>query len=594
MLTRMRFWAHLTLIGAVAVPSALAAPEPPEFADRELRSGDIIAALRSISGESKTAAPADRSAAFDRILSGRPYPGTCATPLLLSLWQARPEISEAARALLDRLGPEESPAGREIISAPGAGTASFRLRCLAGGDQPGALKEDDNDLDGIPDEARQVLNLLQEARSALGEIFERSGPASLAVERVHEVEIADLPGDVAGWVWLGERGPVLLLDRDSVLGPRGDAVLRHQITHLLQIALTRDESPWWYEAHAIWAEDPSASRAALRAQAVQAYLGAARLGLDLDVVAAWEGAFLWPHYLLSAGAPEPLFGFAWEEMAAVAGNNTLDAFASALPRTTGTTLPDAVRAFRIWNLFLGDFDDGHHYPFGSDLSVAAPGFLRSYPAFIQSPSGLPYLGGAEIRLMANQAPGGWLLDLDGETGAGWDVSIVTLPARLDSGPRLAEVRIDPEGRGHAAIPWGDLAGVIVVVQNLGGETREPAGYTLSVRHDPLVPFDLMSFVAEEEDGAVALRWSTEREMDLAGWTIRRSRHPVSGFAPSNTLMIPATGGTDPASYQFMDAEIRPGRKYYYLLEGVTREGFTVLTHAAAVRLSPTPIQPETP
>ena len=76
---------------------------------------------------------------------------------------------------------------------------------------------------------------------------------------------------------------------------------------------------------------------------------------------------LWPHYLLWSGSSPGVLGAAWEEMAVIPGNNTLEAMREAVGRHRGTSLEDEVRAFRIWNVFLGEFDDGNHYPFASDL-----------------------------------------------------------------------------------------------------------------------------------------------------------------------------------------------------------------------------------
>jgi hypothetical protein len=86
---------------------------------------------------------------------------------------------------------------------------------------------------------------------------------------------------------------------------------------------------------------------------------------------------------------------------------------------------------------------------------------------------------------------------------------------------------------------------------------------------------------------VALSWSTEQESDLAGWRVFRSRDPVGGFAEITTVLIPASEN-EPGAYMFLDTDVRPGRKYYYLIEAYTRQGFTETSHPAAVRVQPTP------
>jgi len=143
-----------------------------------------------------------------------------------------------------------------------------------------------------------------------------------------------------------------------------------------------------------------------------------------------------------------------------------------------------------------------------------------------------------------------------------------------------------DGLGSAAIPWQDLSGVFAVVQNLGSEREGPASFRLQASYDALVPFDLMLFSAGDEGGGtVALRWNTEREVDMLGWRLYRSRAAFSGFEPINELLIPAAGGPDEMAYMFMDEPPEAGRKYYYLLEGVTALGFREATYPVGVRLT---------
>ncbi len=566
--------------GAYARPGAgIARPDA-------IRVPDIIRHLQALDRQAAVPSNLRQEEAFDLLLDGRTYPGTCATPLLIALEQKRPSLPETAKGLLDRLGPGGREGLRELTGPPAPLPGSFRLLYRAGEETPGSIDPTDGDLDGTPDEARALLDRLDEAREAVAGLLDRTGtpiPWPEADEPVHDTIVTDLPWGIEGYVWHHGARTALLLDREAVMGPGGDSLLRHQITHLFQSGLTADEPPWWYEAHALWAEDPSGARAGLRAAAVAAYLAGSRHGIGTDRIAAWEGSLLWPHYLARTGDDGRAIGLAWEEMAAVPGENLAAAFESALTRLRGSTLAEEVRAFRIWNVFLGELDDGNHYPFASALPSAVGTEVRSYPAFWHGRGPLAALGGEMTQLAAHPAPGGWLLEFEGEEGIDWDLSLITVPARRGAGPRLAEIGT-PEGRGSAGVPWRDLAAVIVVVQNLGGERTEPSRFTLQARQDPLVPFDLMSFAPEQEENAVALRWHTEREIDMLGWRVYRSEDPVSGFTPINTFLIPAASGPEIASYIFLDSGALPGRKYYYLLEGVTRHGFTEVTHPISVRI----------
>jgi len=558
-----------------------------EVENEDIRLSAIVGALSRKPALEMAGFSGDRNDAFRYVLDGREYPGACATPLMLALRQAAPALGAPAFTLLERLGAAADPAGERVMLGE-AGQVTFRLHYTISTIDPGSLSPEDADLDGTPDQARLVLARLQQARASVVSTLEQNGLPVIAmdaVEGIRDVVVTDLPGRVAAWVYPGRQGPVLVLDRDGVLSSEGPALLRHQMTHLYQMALTLDESPWWYEAHATWVEDPRGERAARRAASVTSYLRTAREGLEPDLLSAWEGSFLWPQFLIASGAASPrILSVAWDEMSAVPGNNTLAALDAALSRGRGTSLADEVRSFRIWNLFLGDADDGNHYPFGASLPTSIPPTYPTIPSASPATAEISPLGGEAIRLIASPGPGGWRMNFAGTAGLDWDVALVTVPAALDGGPRLAAMRLDDQTRGMSAVPWRDLAAVVVLVQNLGGDRRNPARYSLSAAYDPIVPFDLMAFSADAEGAAAALRWSTEREVNLAGWLVYRSPSPVGGFAPITPLILPAAGGIDAAAYQFLDTNVRPGRKYYYLVEGITRDGFTSRSHLTAVRI----------
>lgn len=569
----------------MAVLGAITGPAPAATAGGLRSRQDLESHLRSLSRRARMQPPESRAEALDRILDGTLYPGRCATPLLLALRQAGLDREGPPALLAGAMAPSPEEQGAQALDGPREGLpGSFRLGFRTS-PAAGGLDSEDGDLDGTPDEARALLERLNEARSRVLEEFESGGapaPWPVGGEPVHRVVVTDLPEPLEGYVWTGPEGRAVLLDRDAVRSYGGDALLRHQLAHLYQIMLTDEEPPWWYEAHAIWTADPAGRLAGDRAAGVSAYLADSRSGLGTDLLAAWEGTFLWPHYLAASGDEGRLHGQIWEELAQVPGENLLTALDDVLARMRGTSLPEEVRAFRIWNLFLGEFDDGRHYPFASALPATLGRFVRAYPAFWRGGGDVAPLGGAAVQLAASGLPGGWLLEFTGEIGAEWDLTLITVPSRPDRGPEEAVLSVI-DGRGSTGIPWRSLDSVIAVVQNLGGESREPARFSLSARHDPLVPFDLMSVAPEEENGDVAIRWHTEREIDLLGWRLYRSRDPLSGYSPVNPLMIPAAGGPGIASYVFIDTTVEPGRKYYYLLEGVTLHGFTEMTHPVSVR-----------
>jgi hypothetical protein len=561
-------------------PSAPTLPENPSISD-------VISRLSHLARRPAGLEGLNSSQSLKLLLQGRDPTGHCATPLILALEQERKNLTPEARAFLDRLGETRSP-GSLTQEGPGP-QGYFNVTYTLAPSEEGGLDSLDADRDGIPDEAYEILFELQEARSAVIELFEFSGmPVAWPStgEPVHQVVITDLPGDLAGYLWPAKDSVKLILDREALAGSDAAAILRHQIAHIYQIGLTADESPWWYEAHATWAADPAGIHARKQSASIAAYLDGSRSGLSTGRLAAWAGSMLWPHYLATSGMPSQILGMAWEEMASVPGPNTLAGFEGAASRARGTSLAEEVRLFRIWNIFLGPLDDGNHYAFGGTVNVDIDAYLRNYPAFWRGGGPVSPLGGEAVHLATNPLPGGWLLEFEGDMGARWDLVLITLPARLNGEPAMARLKVI-DGKASAAVPWGEFSAVIALVQNIGGERPDPSTFSLSARYDPLVPFDLMSFAPEPMGGAndgVALRWHTENEIDMLGWRVFRSRDPLAGFAPIHSLLIPATGGPEVTSYIFMDQTAVPGRKYYYFIEGVTVHGFTEITHPVSVRM----------
>lgn len=576
--------AFLALTGA-----ASAAVSPPDPGDEILTAGGLIESLRTRDDPRITVGVSGPAEALARLLDRRTYPGACATSLILALRHSSAVLPDNARRLLAAMGPDDSLYERTSSSA-GLLPGSFRIHYTFDPGRPGAVEAVDEDLDGFPDEIRRLLSLLREARvDVLGVLEASGGPRAPddSPEPIHDVEITDLPEGVDGWVFIDSKGATLLLDRQATLDARAPAVLRHQIAHLFQVGATEDESPWWYEAHASWVADPTGDSLGVRPAGVTAYLADGRSGFEPDGFAAWEGSALWPHYLIQSDAPPNVFGRAWEEMARVPGNNTLAALDLAVAWARGTSLPEEIRAFRIWNVFLGDLDDGSHYSFAAALPTTTLVSLTDEGKTLSPASGLAPLGGEAAYLLARRSRGGWRVRFDGDDRTRWDLSLITIPSTPGTGPRLTSLLAQGSSRAEAGVPWHDLDGAVLVVQNLGGGGPNPSTFTLEQSYDPVVPVDLMSFTAESMEGAVALSWSTEQETDLAGWRVYRSRDPIGGFAEITSVLIPASEG-EPGSYVFLDTEVRPGRKYYYVIEALTRQGFTETSHPAAVRVQSIP------
>jgi len=98
---------------------------------------------------------------------------------------------------------------------------------------------------------------------------------------------------------------------------------------------------------------------------------------------------------------------------------------------------------------------------------------------------------------------------------------------------------------------------------------------------------LSTFTAKEVSDGVLLSWSTESEVDTAGFNIYRSEDKSSGYVKLNDALIPgSTDSTTGETYSFIDETVANGISYYYKLEEVELDGAKT-THGP---ISVTPIE----
>ena len=92
-------------------------------------------------------------------------------------------------------------------------------------------------------------------------------------------------------------------------------------------------------------------------------------------------------------------------------------------------------------------------------------------------------------------------------------------------------------------------------------------------------------VSTSESGMVIVEWTTESEVNLAGFNIYRSESPDGPYVKVNDTLIPAA--PDPiagGSYSYTDATAEPGVTYYYQLEDVELDGKATM-HGPIVAVS---------
>lgn len=103
-------------------------------------------------------------------------------------------------------------------------------------------------------------------------------------------------------------------------------------------------------------------------------------------------------------------------------------------------------------------------------------------------------------------------------------------------------------------------------------TSTDIGTPLHIAGTPL-PVELSFFRPTLEDGQVTIQWTTESELDNAGFNILRSETRNGEFTQVNEQMIQGKGTTaERSSYKWVDTTAKPGAVYYYQIEDVSFAG----------------------
>ena len=98
--------------------------------------------------------------------------------------------------------------------------------------------------------------------------------------------------------------------------------------------------------------------------------------------------------------------------------------------------------------------------------------------------------------------------------------------------------------------------------------------TPGYRQGGALPVELSSFtLTRTESGAVVITWTTESEVDNAGFNLRRSLQRDSGYTLLNPALIAGAGTTgERQTYTFIDTSAKPGVEHYYQIEEVSFGG----------------------
>lgn len=104
-----------------------------------------------------------------------------------------------------------------------------------------------------------------------------------------------------------------------------------------------------------------------------------------------------------------------------------------------------------------------------------------------------------------------------------------------------------------------------------------------VKSGGALPVTLSHFRAEHTDAGVVLKWTTESEVDNAGFYIYRSETKDGEFKVVNPTMIQGAGTIGERNeYTWTDTTAKPNTVYYYRIEDVSHAG--VRKQLATVRL----------
>jgi len=89
----------------------------------------------------------------------------------------------------------------------------------------------------------------------------------------------------------------------------------------------------------------------------------------------------------------------------------------------------------------------------------------------------------------------------------------------------------------------------------------------------ILPVQLSFFRPTLQDGKVTIRWTTESELDNAGFNILRSETRNGEYKQVNTELIQGAGTTgERTTYNWVDPTAKPGVVYYYQIEDVSFAG----------------------
>ena len=171
--------------------------------------------------------------------------------------------------------------------------------------------------------------------------------------------------------------------------------------------------------------------------------------------------------------------------------------------------------------------------------------------------------------LADDGTVAWALPMATEGNA--RSSIIRRHAPISGGPS------EPKN-GTMLVSWV-LAADTNLTQETHGTTHSYYGLPIDVgtpgfRVGGALPVELSHFRPTRQDtGAVVITWSTQSELNNAGFFIKRSQQRDGEFKVINTTMVPGAGTTSEKQfYTYTDTTAQPNIVYYYQIEDVSFDG----------------------
>lgn len=518
--------------------------------------------------------------ALNILFNGEEPPIDCASPVIQGLihhYQSQGiSLSPALKFLIDRPSLKE-----ELIYNTPQG--HFRIHYSKDRSTVDAIIIADKDQNGIPDYIETVGVGLEEARTLFIDQLGFNDPSRLSQSgQPCDIYIKNLGGMLSGFT-------VPLQKRDSRLQGKsfsfivldnllvGDktilkSIAAHQFAHAITYSYSYRSESWWSEATAIWLEDRLYSTLIRYYEALSYRLEKKNKALATDQLILMQGNALWPFFLSEKDVN--LIRLGWEEIKDNPDWSVIQVFSQLLEKNNRGTLEDNFSDFCLWTYFTGSKDDGNHFLFASYLPD--PFFDSSYSTYpiagIQIENPIEPFGASFIQFESEKSGGALIINFEGDQHCQWSVDVLLVS---DKDPRYYRARMSIDDSGHSSIgiPWEPLTDIIVVVKNLSMHQGIRGRFNYVATHDPSYPFELNFIEAVDEQGIIAVLWETDSETDLFGWNVYRSCEPVCDFSKINGVFIPALGESSaPVLYKFLDNSAQPSKKYFYYVEGITKDG----------------------